>query len=97
MNKAQILFVGDFDRAFLKQLSGDNWEIKHRLTCEEAIDLLEREKITLIIAKDKIERITGYQLCLLIKSNPNTCNLPFYILGEKKKGTDHGWGSICST
>jgi len=85
MNKAQILFVGDFDKAFLKQLTGDNWEIKHKATCEEAIDLLEREKITLIVAKDKIERINGYQLCLLIKSNPDTCNLPFYILGEKKK------------
>jgi diguanylate cyclase (GGDEF)-like protein len=85
MNKAQILFVGDFDRAFLKHVSNENWEIKHKAKSEEAITLLDKEKITLIIAKDKIEHINGYQLCLLIKSNPETRNLPFYILGEKKQ------------
>ncbi len=84
MNKAQILFVGEFEKAFLKYFTSDTWEIKHKANAEEAIDLLERDKITLIVARDKIERLNGYQLCLLIKSNPETRNLPFYILGDKK-------------
>ncbi len=85
MNKAQILFVGDFDKSFLKQINCDSWEITHKETSAEAIAVLDRTNITLIIAKDKIEPINGYQLCLLVKSNPNTYNLPFYILGEKKQ------------
>lgn len=85
MNKAQILFVGDFDKSFLKQINCDSWEITHKETSAEAIAVLDRTNITLIIAKDKIEPINGYQLCLLVKSNPNTYNLPFNILGEKKQ------------
>ncbi len=84
MNKAQILFVGDFDQSFIKQISNDNWEVKHKSNSKEAITLLGKERIDLIISRDRIDKLNGYQLCLFIKSNPFTSNLPFIIVGEKK-------------
>ena len=89
MNKTQILFVGHFDKSFLKQISHDSWEIKHQPDSKHALACLENEKVDAIIAQDKIDGLNGYQLCLFIKSNPHTANLPFFILGEKKlKGKD---------
>lgn len=94
MNKTQILFVGDFDKDFLVKMTCEDWQIKQAYSSKEALDLMAVEPITLVIAKDKIDELNGYQFGLLIKSHPHTFHLPLYILGEKKQIGESVPGSL---
>ena len=85
MNKAQILFVGDFEKQFLKELSNDSWETKYCPDSLQAITLLEQNPIDIVVARDNIDQLSGYQLSLLLKSHPQTAHIPFIMLAEKKR------------
>ncbi len=85
MNKAQILFVGDFEKKFLKELGHESWEIKHCPDSLHSIAILEQNPIDLVVVRDNIDQLNGYQLCLLLKSHPQLANLPFIMLAEKKR------------
>ena len=85
MNKAHILLVGNFDKKFVKDLHHDSWEIAHCPDSLSAIASLEQKAVDMVIARDVIDQLTGYQLCLLVKSHPALDNLPFIVLAEKKR------------
>jgi diguanylate cyclase (GGDEF)-like protein len=85
MTKAHILLIGDFDKKFLKDLTQESWEIMHCPDSLRALAIFEHKVIDMIVARDGIDQLTGYELCLLIKSHPAAANLPFILLAEKKR------------
>jgi diguanylate cyclase (GGDEF)-like protein len=85
MMKAHILLVGSFDKKFLKDISNEQWEITNYSDSWRSITSLESRAVDLVIARDLIDQLTGYDLCLLIKSHPWAANVPFILLAEKKR------------
>ena len=85
MNKAHILLIGNFEKKFLKDLNHDSWEIIHCPDSLRALAIFDQKNVDMVIARDGIDQLTGYELCLLIKSHSSATHLPFILLAEKKR------------
>ena len=58
----------------------------------EAIEKAFRELPDLILLDVMMPRMNGYQTCRLLKSDPETCNIPIIILTVKDQASDKYWG-----
>lgn len=59
----------------------------------EAVKVITEKRPSLIIADVLMPRLTGYQLCSIVKSDPNNKHTPFYILSSKDGQIDKAMGA----
>ncbi|HWR33512.1 MAG TPA: response regulator, partial [Chitinophagaceae bacterium] len=65
------------------------------LTACDGIDAIEKtftELPDLIILDVAMPKMNGYQVCRLLKSDPETCTIPIIILTVKDQAHDKYWG-----
>jgi len=55
---------------------------------EEGVELAQREKPDLIIMDVRMPRMTGYEACRRIKSDPELQHIPFIFLSAKGQETE---------
>lgn len=59
----------------------------------EAVKVITQTRPVLIIADVLMPRLTGYQLCSIVKNDPKNKKTPFYILSSKDGQIDKAMGS----
>lgn len=61
----------------------------------DAIRYVMEQSPELILADVLMPRLSGYQLCSIVKQNPSTKHIPFYILSSKDGEVDKAIGRLC--
>src|SRR5688572_17824228 len=75
-----------------KLLSGAGYEV---ITARDGLEAIEKavlEDVRLIILDVMMPRMTGYQACRLLKTDPATRDLPVVILTSRDQAGDRFWG-----
>lgn len=94
MNKC-ILIVDDSPlivEVVSKFLEGHGYKTFTASNGIEAIEKTFRELPDLILLDVMMPRMNGYQACRLLKSDPETCNIPIVMLTVKDQASDKYWG-----
>lgn len=94
MNK-RILVVDDSPlivEVVSKFLEGHGYKTFTASSGIEAIEKTFRELPDLILLDVMMPRMNGYQACRLLKSDPETCNIPIVMLTVKDQASDRYWG-----
>jgi DNA-binding response OmpR family regulator len=95
MKVPAILVVDDSPvvvEAVREALLGDGYMVFSAGDGIEALDVIKREKIDLILLDIDMPRMNGYQLCKLLKKDSNFKNVPIAMLTAKSAETDRIWG-----
>lgn len=94
MNK-RVLIVDDSPlivEVISKFLEGKGYKTFTANNGIEAIEKTFRELPDLILLDVMMPRMNGYQACRLLKSDPETCNIPIVMLTVKDQASDRYWG-----
>lgn len=78
-------------KVFLKVFQ-DQINVRFAVDGFEAIRTIVEDPPNLVLADVLMPRLSGYQLCALVKQNPMTKNTPFYILSSKDGEVDKAVG-----
>ena len=83
--KETILIVEDNPdiRQYLSDELGYSFHIQKAENGEEALDIIKRQEIDLILTDVMMPIMDGLQLCRQIKQNLSTCHIPIIILSAK--------------
>ena len=95
MKDAAILVVDDSHvvvEAVSEALQGDGYNVFTAADGIEALDLVKRQDVDLILLDIDMPRMNGYQLCKLLKRDPNYKHIPIVMLTAKSAETDRVWG-----
>ncbi len=95
MKDVVILVVDDSSvvvEAVREALLGDGYIVYTAGDGLEALDIVKRQKINLILLDIDMPRMNGYQLCKILKKDPNYKNIPIVMLTAKSTETDRVWG-----
>ena len=91
MAKEKILIVED-DRNISKlvkyNLEKENYDCNIAVTGEEALEILDKKEISLIILDIMLPETDGFEVCRLIKQNPKLKNIPIVMLTAKGEEMD---------
>src|SRR3989339_756292 len=96
MEKGTILVVDDSPlilEMISKFLNTNGYEV---LTASDGIEAIEkafRELPDMIVLDVMMPRMNGYQACRLLKSDPETCNIPIIMLTVKDQASDKYWSA----
>jgi len=84
-NKSTILIVEDNRelREFLYNFFSRNYNCLVASNGEEAMEIIEKQSISVIISDIIMPKMDGYELCEQVKSNSKTCHIPFILLTAK--------------
>ena len=80
-----ILIVDDNEDIleFLSEVLGENYQLHLALNGSQALDILDKHMVSLIISDIMMPGIDGFELCHTIKSNVNYCHMPIILLTAK--------------
>lgn len=80
-----ILIVDDVDTNIhvLMELLDEKYDILASLDGEEALEMIEDEKIDLILLDIMMPKIDGYEVCKRLKSNEKTKDIPIIFITAK--------------
>jgi len=95
MSIPAILIVDDSPvvvEAVREALLGDGYIVFTASDGIEALDIVKKEKVDLILLDIDMPRMNGFQLCKLLKKDPNYKNIPIVMLTAKSAETDRIWG-----
>jgi DNA-binding response OmpR family regulator len=95
MKVPAILVVDDSPvvvEAVREALLGDGYVVFAASDGIEALDIVKREKIDLILLDIDMPRMNGYQLCKLLKKDTNLKQIPIVMLTAKSAEADRMWG-----
>lgn len=95
MKVPSILVVDDSPvvvEAVREALLGDGYTVFAAGDGIEALDVVKRERIDLILLDVDMPRMNGYQLCKLLKKDPNFKSVVIVMLTAKTAETDRVWG-----
>lgn len=87
----KILLVDDDPKAVKLMgyiLHKEGYEIAPALSGKEALELLSREKIDLVILDIMMPEMDGYEVCHRIRANPATAKIPVIMLTAKAMPED---------
>ncbi|MEW5946899.1 MAG: response regulator [bacterium] len=94
-NPARILVVDDSPtvvEAVRGALAGDGYEVFTAYDGIEALDLIKKQHVDLILLDIDMPRMNGYQVCKLLKRDPNFNSIPVVMLTAKTSEADRLWG-----
>ncbi|MDY0212505.1 MAG: response regulator [Desulfuromonadaceae bacterium] len=96
MRKKTILVVED-EESLLKLetilLTSRGFEVIGATNGKIALEILEKEKVDLVLLDIMLPEIDGFEVCRRIKSNPETKKLPVIMLTAKKSQEDLARGN----
>jgi CheY-like chemotaxis protein/MinD-like ATPase involved in chromosome partitioning or flagellar assembly len=87
----KILLVDDDPKAVKLMgyiLLKEGYEVVPALSGKEALELLDREKIDLVILDIMMPEMDGYEVCRRIRANPATAKIPVVMLTAKAMPED---------
>lgn len=90
-NSERILIVDDLPKNIQilgKLLSAQNREIAYALSGSEALNLLKNNHFDLILLDIMMPEMDGFEVCKILKNDPNTVDIPVIFLTAKTE-TDH--------
>jgi two-component system, cell cycle response regulator len=93
--KPKVLIADDSAlvlRMIEKMLAGAGYDV---ITARDGLEAIEKavlEDVRLIILDVMMPRMTGYQACRLLKTDPATRDLPVVILTSRDQAGDRFWG-----
>ncbi len=73
-------------------LEGQGWEVVSAADGVEAITEVHRHRPDLVLLDIQMPRMDGYQVCRLLKDNPETAPIPIMALTSHAKAADIYWG-----
>ncbi len=92
----QRILIADDDEKVLTLLSSSlkkaGYDTSQALNGMSAIELIKNEKPDLILADVAMPEMDGFELCKLIRDNPETANIPFIFLTAKGELQDRVTG-----
>lgn len=85
LHKPKILIVDDNMEVldFLEDDLSDQFEIARAYDGMEALEVLKRHLIDLIVSDVMMPKMDGFELCKVIKSTPNHAHIPVILLTAK--------------
>jgi len=90
--KPQRILIADDDAKLLALLTSSlqksGYETAEALDGEAALEQVKNEKPDLILADITMPKIDGFELCKLIRENPDTSDIPFIFLTAKGELND---------
>ncbi|HOO55598.1 MAG TPA: response regulator [bacterium] len=95
MKEATILVVDDSPvvvEAVREALLTDSFNVHTASDGIEALDMVKNNHIDLILLDIDMPRMNGYQLCKILKRDPNFKNIPIVMLTAKSSDADRIWG-----
>ncbi len=90
-----ILVVDDSPvvvEAVREALTGDGYSVLVGTDGIEALEVIKRHHVDLILLDIDMPRMNGYQLCKLLKKDSNYKHIPIIMLTAKSAETDRIWG-----
>ena len=93
--KQQLLLIEDSPTQLItikKRLENSGYEVLSAGTVAEALVLAYDEHPDLIISDIVMSQINGYQLCRLVKSDPELSSIPVILLTKLDGSVDRFWG-----
>lgn len=90
-----ILVVDDSPvvvEAVREALLGDGYNVLVGTDGIEALEVVKRNHVDLILLDIDMPRMNGYQLCKLLKRDSNYKHIPIVMLTAKSAETDRIWG-----
>ena len=80
-----VLIVDDNEDIleFLSEVLGENYQLHLALNGAEALDVLDKQMVSLVISDIMMPGIDGFELCHTIKSDVNYCHIPIILLTAK--------------
>ena len=90
-SKGDILIVDDkIDnlRLLFTTLSGEGYEVRRMLSGRQALKAVEFDPPDLILLDIKMPDIDGYEVCSLLKQNPQTAGIPVIFLSALSEAID---------
>lgn len=85
IRKHTILLVDDHLEIldFISDDLSDNYHVVSAMDGQQALNELENTNIDLIISDVMMPKMDGFELCSIVKKNPNLKHIPFIILTAK--------------
>jgi len=83
--KKTILIVDDTETNIdiLLELLGDEYDVLVALNGENALEIVEDDKIDLILLDIMMPEMDGYEVCSILKSKPDTKDIPIVFITAK--------------
>ncbi|MFH1539494.1 MAG: response regulator [bacterium] len=92
---ASILVVDDSPvvvEAVRGALQGDGYTVVTAEDGIQALDMIKQHRIDLILLDIDMPRMNGYQVCKLLKNDPQFNDIPIVMLTAKTSEADRLWG-----
>lgn len=91
MRKARILLVDDergIRYILRKMLEGAGYEVVEASSGEDCLDILDKEKLDLVLLDVMMPGLNGWEVCTRIKSRKETVNIPVGMLTVRNSKED---------
>jgi two-component system alkaline phosphatase synthesis response regulator PhoP len=95
MSKGRILVVDDeiyIVHILDFSLGMEGYEVITALDGEAALEKLKTERPDLIVLDIMMPKLDGYEVCKVIKANPDTAHIPVILLSAKGRNVDQKMG-----
>ena len=95
-NVPTILAVDDSDiiQTLVKRALSDNYRVLVADSAVDALALLDREKVSLLLLDVVMPEVDGLEFCRTVRSLPQFCNLPVVMLTSLKSRLDQVQGRM---
>ncbi len=80
---ARILVVDDVPanvRLLDARLQAEYFEVRTALNGRQALDMVEKERLDLVLLDVMMPDMTGFEVCAALKANPRTANIPVVMV-----------------
>jgi PleD family two-component response regulator len=86
----RILIVDDdaYIRSVLRTALGGSYEVLEAGTGEEALQIVKNEDVRLVLLDVMMPGMSGYEVCLQLRRNPQTCHTVVVMLTARDKEED---------
>src|SRR5262245_44046113 len=97
---AKVLLVdgdGERRRESIEALGAAGFEVAEAATASVALTALEWNRPDVVVSREDVPELDGYELCSIIRSDPSTKALPFLLLtspaGPRAGAAARAWSS----
>jgi len=90
----RILLVDDepTNLRVLKKVLEDNYRLSFARSGEDALNIIKKEHIDLILLDVMMPEMTGLEVCKILKDNPDTANIPIIFVTALRDTVDEAKG-----